>query len=57
MPAPKLSATPGVLCVDKPVAVYGQNTSEILRSVGYSQIEINRLLKNKIIFEQSKSKL
>jgi len=57
MPAPKLSVTPGVSNMDKPAATCGQHTSEILKSVGYSQIEIDRLLKNKIVFEEFKSRL
>ncbi|XP_026815067.1 alpha-methylacyl-CoA racemase isoform X2 [Rhopalosiphum maidis] len=57
VPAPKLSATPGVSSSTKPIAVYGQNTREILESMGYTQKEINKLFQNKIIFEDSKSRL
>lgn len=56
-PAPKLSVTPGVSCATKPVATCGQHTSEILKGIGYSQNEIDTLLKNKTIFEDLKSNL
>lgn len=56
-PAPKLSVTPGVSCATKPVAVCGQHTSEILKSIGYSQSEIAKLLENETIFEEPKSKM
>ncbi|XP_060837312.1 alpha-methylacyl-CoA racemase [Rhopalosiphum padi] len=57
VPAPKLSATPGVSSSTKPIAVCGQNTREILESMGYNQKEINKLFQNKTIFEDSKSRL
>jgi len=57
VPAPKLSATPGVSSSTKPIAVCGQNTREILESIGYTQKEINKLFQNKTIFEDSKSRL
>lgn len=56
-PAPKLSVTPGISCATKPVAVCGQHTSEILKSIGYLQSEIVTLLENKTVFEESKSKM
>lgn len=57
VPAPQLSASPGISCKNKQTAVCGQHSSEILKSIGYSQTEINTFLKNKIIFEESKSKI
>lgn len=57
VPAPKLSATPGVSSSNKPIAVNGQNTREILESIGYTQMEITKLFQNKTIFEDSKSRL
>lgn len=57
IPAPKLSATPGVSSLNKPIAVCGQNTREILESIGYTQMEITKLFQNKTIFEDSKSRL
>ncbi|KAF0766793.1 alpha-methylacyl-CoA racemase [Aphis craccivora] len=57
IPAPKLSATPGVSSSNKPIAVSGQNTREILESIGYTQMEITKLFQNKTIFEDSKSRL
>lgn len=56
-PAPKLNATPGVSSFNKPYAVCGEHNVEILTSLGYSPNEINELLKNETIFEESKSKL
>lgn len=56
IPAPKLSATPGVSSLNKPIAVCGQNTREILESIGYTQMEITKLFQNKTIFEDSKSR-
>jgi len=57
VPAPKLSVTPGVSSSNKPTVVCGQNTREILESIGYTQIEINKLFENKTIFQDSKSRL
>ncbi|KAE9533121.1 hypothetical protein AGLY_009549 [Aphis glycines] len=57
VPAPKLSVTPGVSSSNKPIAVSGQNTREILESIGYTQMEITKLFQNKTIFEDSKSRL
>jgi len=57
VPAPKLSVTPGVSSSNKPMVVSGQNTREILESIGYTEIEINKLFENKSIFQDSKSKL
>jgi len=57
VPAPRLSITPGVSSSNKPLAVHGQNTKEILESIGYTQIEINKLFENKTIFQYSKSRL
>lgn len=57
VPAPKLSVSPGISSSNKPIAVCGQNTREILENIGYTQIEINKLFKNKTIFEDPKSSL
>lgn len=57
VPAPQLSATPGVSSKNKQLAVCGHHSSEILKSIGYSQTEINKFLDDKIVFEELKSKL
>jgi len=57
VPAPKLSVTPGVSSSNKPIAVCGQNTREILASIGYTEIEINKLFEDMTIFQDSKSRL
>lgn len=56
-PAPKLSATPGVSCTTKPIALRDQHTSEILESIGYSQNEIKTFLETKVVYEEPKSKI
>lgn len=56
-PAPKLSATPGISCATKPIALNGQHTSEILESIGYLQNEIETLLETKVVYEKLKSKM
>lgn len=56
IPAPKLSITPGISRVNEPIATYGQHNSEALESIGYSQNEINELIKNGIIFAELKNK-
>lgn len=57
VPAPTLSATPGVSCINKPFPLCGEHTSEILESIGYSQTEINILKKNNVVFEEKRSKI
>ncbi|XP_025424295.1 alpha-methylacyl-CoA racemase isoform X2 [Sipha flava] len=57
VPAPKLSVTPGILRKNQPIPTYGQHTSEILESIGYSHAEIIELLKNETVFEEPKSKI
>ncbi|XP_025202730.1 alpha-methylacyl-CoA racemase [Melanaphis sacchari] len=57
VPAPKLSATPGVSSFSKPIPTCGQNTKEILESIGYTQMEISKLFQNKTVFEELKSQL
>lgn len=57
VPAPKLSVTPGASCTNKPKLLCGQQTSEILKSIGYSQTEIDKFMANKVIYEESKSRI
>lgn len=57
VPAPKLSVTPGVSCTNKPKALCGQQTSEILKSIGYSQTEIDKFIADQVIYEESKSRI
>lgn len=57
VPAPKLSATPGVLNINNSITSSGQHTTDILLSIGYSQTEINKLLANNVVFEEIKTKL
>lgn len=52
VPAPKLSVTPGVSCINKPFPLNGQHTSEILKSIGYSETEIEKLKNNNVVFEE-----
>ena len=47
-PAPKLSRTPGN-CERTPSISIGQHTKEILLEVGYSQAEIQELLKDGVV--------
>lgn len=57
VPAPKLSVTPGISRINQQTPLFGQHTSKILESIGYSHAQITELLKNEIIFEESKSKI
>lgn len=57
VPVPKLSVTPGISKKNQPIPTRGQHTSKILKNIGYSQAQITELLKNEIVFEESKSKI
>lgn len=57
VPAPKLSATPGVLNINNSVSSYGQHTTDILLSIGYSETEISELMVNKVVYEELKTKM
>jgi alpha-methylacyl-CoA racemase len=45
-PAPKLSRTPPIASGEHPV--HGQHTRDVLREIGYSEQQIEDLLKNKV---------
>lgn len=56
-PAPKMSRTPGISSSHKPLPVPGQHTIEILHELGYSKIEIEKLIKNEHVYAIIKSNL
>lgn len=53
-PAPDLSRTPAVSNASKPFLNAGQHTEEIMEEAGYSKTDIEKLIKNDIIFTLSK---
>ncbi|VVC92221.1 unnamed protein product [Leptidea sinapis] len=56
-PAPRLSRTPAFSSGKKETPDHGQHTLEILKELGYTDTEIDDLIKNGIIFAKTKSKI